>query len=168
VIAGVDIATRRVDLCIINQAGEPTWQRLEVPDHLDSLQAARAIGALASYFDWTGAGIQTVWIERSMGKFVRSAADLSRVVGVVLAGIPAAIPVSEIPPQEWKTHCGLKGNAGKSDVIRWARDHARASFAGTEARPELDLLDSHQADAYAIAMACWRASEREVARLVVR
>jgi Holliday junction resolvasome RuvABC endonuclease subunit len=163
VIAGIDIGVRRVTLCLLGAHGQPSWRRLEAPSHLDALQAARALGVLAAYADWSTTSV--VWVERPFGKHIRSVADLSRVVGAVLAGIPADIPVSEISPGEWKIGVGLRGNAPKLDVQRWAQDHLRAGFAGNLERVE---LDEHEADAYAIATACLVASRRAVELRLVR
>jgi len=142
---------------VLDADGDPAWRCLEVPSHLDALQSARALALLSAYHDW--GGIDVVWIERPMGKHIRSIADLSRTLGVILSGIPPSIPVSEITPGEWKKTIGLRGHATKQDVGRWARDHARAGFAGNLADGD---LDEHEADAFAIATACRIASERAV------
>lgn len=159
-IVGIDIGLRLVTICDLAADGTPTWRRITAPKEATALEAARTLGALAAYENWAGAAV--VWIERPFGKHIRSVSDLSRVFGAVLSAIPSSVAVSEISAPEWKNGVGLRGNAAKEDVQRWARTAIAHSQLGLVAADR--ELDQHAADSFAIATACWRASEREMAR----
>src|SRR5690348_14489521 len=125
----------------------PTFRILQAPKGCTALDAVRHAYDAAWRLPWERYDV--VWFERPAGRFVKSIADLSRVYGAVLAAIPECVPVSEMPPAQWKATVGLKGNAGKPDVIAWAA----ARWPSVE-------WDEHMADAYAVAVACLVESNR--------
>jgi hypothetical protein len=151
VYAGVDIGVRKTTICRLNATGIPTWHTLEASPQVDAWEACRVMGVLAARWPWD---CSVAWLERPMGRSIRSVADLSRVVGAVMAGIPARVLISEIPPTSWRVAVGLKGNCPKSAVMGWADE-----WLGYEP------VDQDAADAYAIATACRLSSERAVALL---
>jgi Holliday junction resolvasome RuvABC endonuclease subunit len=145
VIAGVDVATRNVAIVRLSEDGGARWDQLSTDPKVPALEAVRLLHRAALTYPWPA----VVWIERPMGRHVRSVSDLSRVVGAVVAALPDRVSVSEVSPPEWKVGIGLKGNASKRDVWRWA-----SVLIGS------DPPDQDAADALAIAWACWLASKR--------
>jgi hypothetical protein len=142
----VDFGIRLVTICRLTADGTPTWHELKAEKGTDALEAARQIAASSWRWSWD---TDCTWLERSMGRHIRSVSDLARVQGVVLATIPARIFVSEIQPPDWKRVHGLAGNAKKPVVMAWATDQLG------EAPATQDM-----ADAYAIAEALRISSER--------
>lgn len=145
-IAGIDVNLRRVTVCGLvysERSGSyvPRFDVLEVPGKPDAIESARRIARQARWFPWHW--YDAIAFERPSGRHVKSVADLSRVYGAVLGHLPAAIPVVEYVPAEWKSLVGLKGNAGKPDVMAWADSEA----------PGVVVWDEHKADAYAVARA---------------
>lgn len=75
---------------------------------------------------------------------------IARVQGVVIATIPARVQVWTLQPAEWRRHCGLKGNASKTDVslfFEWK------TFEADHELYDATINCQDARDAYAIAYA---------------
>lgn len=152
-IWGVDVNLRRVTGCSLGPTG-PSWMTWQVASNVPSLECPRWIANEIRFGDVIS-GHDVVWIERPMGVHIRSVADLSRVMGAVVAALPLDTSLEEITAPEWKRLIGLPGNAGKAEVRQWVTDELdRRRLAN------IDQLDEHKCDAFAIAMACQRESSR--------
>jgi Holliday junction resolvasome RuvABC endonuclease subunit len=148
VISGVDIGVRVCTVATLDAAGKLGWDYLRAAPKVPALEASRELHAASLSYAWPG----VVWVERPMGRHVRSVADLSRAVGAVVSGMPADVAVSEITPVDWRRIIGLAGNASKEQVWAWARELLGEDPPGQD-----------EADALAICWACWLESKRAAA-----
>ena len=151
-IWGIDVNLRRVSGCCLGETG-PSWMTWLVTSDVRSLECPRWIGQEVRFGDVIS-GDDVVWIERPMGVNIKSVADLSRVMGAVIAALPLSTSIEEVSAPEWKRMIGLSGHAGKLEVRGWVIDQL-----SQQGREPVEL-DEHQCDAYAIAMACQRESAR--------
>jgi len=145
---GVDFGVRLVTICRLTTNGTPRWTELKAEKGTDALEACRQLSADSWRWAWD---TDCVWVERSMGRYIRSVSDLARVQGAVIATIRKQCTISEIPPAEWRRAIGLPGNAKKTDVMAWAT-------ASLDRAPDTQDM----ADAYCIAQACRISSLRAV------
>jgi hypothetical protein len=152
-IAGIHVGIRQIVVCDLAVDGLPSWRRIEAPEPIGPLEAARLLAALSAYEDWPARAI--IGIEQQVGLDAQAVADLARVIGVLLGTIPASVPVCEIAAGDWKAEIGLRGKADKEAVKRWARDRLRSDFPGNTRD-----LDGPESTAYAIATVCRRALQR--------
>lgn len=147
-VAGIDVSTRAVDIVTVpfDQPGPPVHYRVELDGH-DALErtrdaATRLPGAASVFWDT----VLAVGFEnpQSRGSSTATMYALQRVVGVVLAHIPARMLVSPIEPAAWRHAVGLKGNAPKPEVAAHVRERLGAEASG---------WPQDACDAYCIALA---------------
>jgi hypothetical protein len=149
-VAGIDVSTLAVDIVTVpyetHTDGQPIHYRVELAGH-DALErtrdaAHRLPGAASVFWDT----ILAVGLEnpQSRGSSAGTMYALQRVVGVVLAHIPARMLVAPIEPAAWRHAAGLKGNAKKREVAA----HVRGLVGATA-----DGWPQDACDAYCIAIA---------------
>lgn len=126
--------------------GRPMFTYLEVKGAQPLHDRLLTVYHLTRRYTTAAAAEGILWCERPMGRYTQVVVAQAMIAGAVATGCPVGWSFDEIPPQEWKRAIGLAGNASKSAVGAWAREHA------TEYPGE---MDEHSADAYAIAYAAW-------------
>lgn len=150
---GIDVGVRSA-VAVAVRDGEPGAvgvRRWATP--VRSMDGVRILGRLAvlTFAAPPFNEASVCWIERPMGRQIKEVSDLARAGGSIAACIPSHVALDEIPPPDWKRLVGLGGNATKAVVRTWALEDG--------AGPDV-LADEHAADAYAIARAIWKWSER--------
>lgn len=131
-VVGIDLSTRAIDLVkLAENSNEATWVRceltgatawertLQVRDQL----AWGKVGLAAGFWD----DVYLVAIEAPYGRGQPGTnALLNRVVGAVMASLPAALRHPErcwlVKPDEWKTGLGLKAKPTHGDLQDLAPD----------------------------------------------
>lgn len=96
----------------------------------------RRVLALAQELAWE-CPPDEIWIEQPSGAFTNPTSGY--VVGAIAAALGVArplTPVFMVPPSTWKLHAIGKGNAGKPDIMAWARS---IGYEG-EVQDEADAL----------------------------
>lgn len=152
-VAGIDLGVRSCTFCLLS-VGEGIespersfaifrrWEsKLAGPEAVRELALAMPV-ALGILFPL----IRLAWIERPMGRHIRSVSDLARAGGAIAAHLPLECGLDEIDAPNWKKAIGLNGNCPKSVVQAWARERLGQD------------LSEHEADAYAIAQVALRVS----------
>lgn len=154
--AGIDFDTHRVVVCALDpETLVPIAGTIPLVG-ADAFERTRKVAGLAQLLGWWDrAGIVQAAIEQPIS---RSDA-LYRVQGAILALIPGAVPVMELPPWEWRKTLGLPGSGRRDDVKRTARDWALAQPYGET----LALWSQDSIDAYCIARAALTLCERGAA-----
>lgn len=145
-VLGIDVATSKLALAWIDAEGHTSHVVLRAPDHLD---ANRRLAWHHHHL----AQMRRFLLERVVAVVVevpwapsRNDFHLLGTAAVVIAAlcVPGGPPVLELTAGQWKVRCGLAGNAGKAEVLAFARDVLGYEFA-----------DQDVADALAIAHAGW-------------
>ena len=97
--------------------------------------------------------------------------DMWRIQGVILALedqymqplIEGETPIWELGPTEWKSICGLAGNATKEDVLALAAAHFKVqSGVGKEWDEAFPDATQDMADAYCISLAALKTNQSGV------
>jgi Holliday junction resolvasome RuvABC endonuclease subunit len=145
---GIDISSFAVDLVFLDEeTNHARWRKVRLDTGPgNAFDRCRRVRALMPPISAWEDQVLTAAIEKPMSVSFNAAAPLMRVQGAVIACLPRSMPLAELRPDEWKTACGLKGNADKSVVRRFVLD--------TWDDPPIGL-DENACDAYAIAWA-WR------------
>lgn len=170
---GVDLSTRAVDLVKLDEdTDRAEWVRVPLVGK-DAVERARSYRT-KSPGDWIGEPGSLKWTRRIPIEWwddvlVVAIEDpagrgdmrkLARVQGVVLATIPARIPVWLFQPGEWRKLCGMSGNASKYDVASWV--YGTILHRG-DASPDRTTWPQDARDACAIAYACRALNETQEA-----
>lgn len=125
--AGIDYSTQAVDIVLIDaDTGQPEWQHYDFTGH-DAFERCRSVrDAMPPRTATIWDDVLAIGIEAPMarGKLGRALMEkLALIQGGILACLPAATLAAPLRPPEWRVACGLKGNATKEEVARFARDY---------------------------------------------
>jgi hypothetical protein len=169
-VCGIDYSTRAVDVVLVDEnTGHATWHRTEL-EGADAFDRARGVptggallcdkyawkGALYTYaYDWDD--VLAVGIEDPRGY---NAGVLYRIQGAILARIPRDTLVHPLVPSQWRTLCGMRGNASKADIENFANVSRMTKALRPEGNSRVlslpgDYIDwpSDACDAYCVALA---------------
>lgn len=157
---GIDLSTHAVDLVKLDEETDRAeWVRVPLVGK-DAVERARSYRAQTDGYTWRTFysefwdDVLVVAIEDPAGR--GDMRKLARVQGVVLATIPARIPVWLFAPSEWRRLCGIPGNASKNTIALWTA----VRWEGAEL---LEDAPQDACDAYAIAYACRALNETQEA-----
>lgn len=157
VVVGVDLSTVAVDLVRLDETGNDAhWEHLHLEGKtaFDRLRQVRRVMPGPSWYD----DVYLVAVEAPMSRGQSGTlAKLSRVLGAVVACVPAPLVVWEVAPAAWRRELGLSGHASKEQVAE-AVDDLRG-LART-------LWPQDALDAYAVAYYARELNARALARRV--
>lgn len=126
VIGGVDVSTKSIALVVLSsKTGEVSrFDEFPIPDlkALGNNKAERCRVIAETGFVSALRRVSVLYVEQPMGRQVKGVAEVERVVGSVLACVPRKTAISLITPAEWKKIVGMKGNAQKDEIRKFA-DH---------------------------------------------
>ena len=116
VVVGIDLSSHAIDLVRLDETtNRAEWVRLPL-EGATSFERCRSVAAAMATL---GTGFYDdaylAAIERPKTRFMPSAAALFPVFGAVLVSLPAALPVWDVSPGDWRKGLGLKGNATKEE-----------------------------------------------------
>lgn len=159
-IAGVDLDTNRISVCLLAEDGTPDFREIGYRGKKQDAFSAAPM-AYTQFLFWLSFGshenpppirrVHAWWLEHPFG---RGPADfkLGRVQGVLIAALTAAASminetpvINEVGPSEWKKGNGFNGNAKKADYIPALRERVAVRLPGVTHLTEDDM------DAYGIA-----------------
>lgn len=152
-VLGIDVATTKLALAWLDTDHNPTWHTHTTPKGLDANQRLSYWQAyLTKYGPSFLDEVVTVVVEVPWAPS-RNDFHLLGTAAVVVAALCVAQgpPVLELNAGQWKTRCGLAGNAGKPETLAFARS---LGYAG---------VDGDVADALGCAAAGWSLYERRAA-----
>lgn len=119
-VVGIDFSSRSIDIVtLLLDADDPRWHRIPLEGSFPGARTMRDHLPPGSWWD----DVVIAAIERPMGQNRNAIAALMRLQGAIVATIPDRVEVWEMMPSEWKLEVGLKGNADKPSIARWALDH---------------------------------------------
>lgn len=123
VIAGVDVASTRLDIVLLNE-DTTAARHHSIPCGRNAIETAwRMREYLPGSRFWTYHNVRLVAMERPIGWRVKTVQAQMLVIGAVLSRLPSDVDVVLPFPHLWKPAVGLKGNATKEDVRQWAYEH---------------------------------------------
>ena len=117
-IVGIDYSSFNVDIVMVHMddAHSPLWFRYPL-EGADAFERTRNVAqALPGAHSTNWDDVLAVGIENP-GARHPGVNVLWRVQGTILACLPPRMRVEPLPPAKWRTLCGLKGNATKTDVL---------------------------------------------------
>jgi len=116
VVVGIDLSSHAIDLVRLDEtANRAEWVRLPL-EGATSFERCRSVApAMATLGSGFYDDVYLAAIERPKTRFMPSAAALFPVFGAVLVSLPAALPVWDVSPGDWRKGLGLKGNATKEE-----------------------------------------------------
>lgn len=144
-IAGIDLSTKRLDLCAIpldlEQPLRPVWRQEAIPRLDGSAERVRAAATAARELT-AGLDLAAICVERPAGF---SWYTLLPVFGAVIAATPKDSAVAWLTASEWRRILGLP------------RDKAGSHMSLIDVLPfDHRILDEHELDCLGVALA-WRA-----------
>ena len=113
-VLGIDVSSHAIDLVKLDEeTTSALWLRvpLDGATSFDRLRQIPLAMPHGSFYD----NVYLAAIERPKTRFMPSAAALFPVFGAVVACLPAALELWDVPPTAWRHGLGLKGNAKKEE-----------------------------------------------------
>lgn len=172
IVAGLDLSTRALDLCVLDTETMAAEHR-RVTLASKGGQWWQTAGRMWQLLDWADMGdpdgispldwlryrrVTLLGIERPYGPSRQSIASLHVILGALLATLAIDaqwLPTLEIRPSEMRHCLGLKATASKRDMHRAVRELARA---------EVQPWPPDALDAWAVAWAAYRICDRAAER----
>jgi Holliday junction resolvasome RuvABC endonuclease subunit len=113
-VVGIDLSTRAVDLVRLDEtSNQGTWDHLHLEGKtaLERLrQVPRVMPRRSLYWE----SVYLIAVEAPMSRGQQGTmAKLSRVLGAIVACLPAGVEVWEVAPVQWRKELGLSGHASK-------------------------------------------------------
>lgn len=161
-VLGIDYSTRGIDLVYLDESTDAArWHHIPLSKGIAGLRQIRHTYAWGAELE----DVYLVAIEDAFSAGRAQAKHLGRVAGAVVASLPLSIADEHVwvmRPDEWRMACGMKGSAGKDEVMRWAHENLGARGWLIDAA---DLLTWGQdaCDAYCIAYAAREINAKAVA-----
>jgi Holliday junction resolvasome RuvABC endonuclease subunit len=116
-VVGIDLSTRAIDLVRLDEtSNQGTWDHLHLEGKtaLERLrQVPRVMPRRSLYWE----SVYLIAVEAPMSRGQQGTmAKLSRVLGAIVACLPAGVEVWEVAPVQWRKELGLSGHASKEQA----------------------------------------------------
>jgi Holliday junction resolvasome RuvABC endonuclease subunit len=113
--AGIDVSTKAVSIVVLDVDGQVVVAaEFAIPKQKNKAERCRVV--IDTGYSFALVGVSVVYIEQPMGTSIKGVAEVERVVGAVISGIPPRTPVSLLNPGEWKKRNHINGNATKEVI----------------------------------------------------
>lgn len=124
-IAGVDVSTKSIAIVVLAKSDGSFIRCDEFPiptkAKLNGNKAERCRSIDSTAIRGFLRGVQAVYVEQPMGRFIQAVAEVERVIGAFIAvGIPQRSSVHLIDPLAWRTLNELRRHASKEEITALA------------------------------------------------